>query len=102
MSREEKEILFEDFNLWLKTKFTDVFWLKGHKFEKSKGEGILIDSGIFTKEEAKEVFKMLTSGNLLTRFNVTILIWERNGLLVKIMIALALIALILIYFRIRR
>lgn len=102
MSREENKLLFEDFDLWLKTKFTDVFWLKGHKFEKTKGEDVLIDGGFFTKEEAKELFRMLTSRNPFTKFNATILIWERNGVLIKIMIVLALVTLTLIYLKVRR
>lgn len=101
MSREGKELLFEDFDLWLKTKFTDVFWLKGHKFEK-KADDVLVDGGFFTKEEAKKLFEMFTSRNPFTRFNATILVWERNGLLIKIVILLALIALILIYLKVRR
>jgi len=100
MSKEE--LLSEDFDLWLKTKFTDTFWLKGHKFEKTGREDVLVDRGLFTKEEAKELFRMLTSQNPFTRFNATIMIWERNGFLIKIMIALALITLILVYFRVRR
>jgi len=102
MSREESKLLFEDFNLWLKTKFTDVFWFKGHRFEKTKGEDILIDGGLFTKEEAKELFRMLASRNPFAKFNATILIWERNGVLIKVIVALALIALALVYFKVRR
>jgi hypothetical protein len=96
MSKEE--LLFEDFDLWLKTKFTDTFRLTGHKFEKSNRDDILVDGGLFTKEEVKELFRMLISRNPFLRFNATIVIWERNGVLIKIIIALALFALILVYF----
>jgi hypothetical protein len=102
MGKEEKELLHQDFDLWLKTKFSDVFWLKGHKFEKTMGEDVLIDGGLFTKEEATTLFRIFTSRNPFARFNATIMVWERNGILLKIIIALALIALILIYIRIRR
>ena len=102
MSKEEKELLFEDFNLWLKTKFTDTFWLGGHKFEKTSKENVLVDGGLFTNEEVKELFRMLTSQNPFTKFNATIAIWERNGVLTKLMITLALIALIIIYIRVKR
>jgi len=100
MSKEE--LLSEDFDLWLKTKFTDTFWLKGHKFEKTSNENVLVDGGLFTKEEVKEFFRMLTSQNPFTRFNATIVIWEQNNVLIKIMIALTLITLTLVYFRIQR
>lgn len=102
MSTEKKELLFEDFNLWLKTKFTDVFWHKGHKFEKTKGEDVLIDGGVFSKEEAKQLFQMLNSRNPIIRLNATFIIWERNGLLIKLLIALASIVLLFIYIRVRR
>ena len=102
MMREKSETSLEEFDLWLKTKFTDVFWFKGHKFEKTKGEDILIDGGFFTKEEAKELFEMLNSHNPFKKFNATILIWERNGLLIKIIVTLAIIALVLIYIKVRR
>lgn len=95
-------MVLEDFDLWLRTKFTDVFWFKGHRFEKTKGEDILVDGGPFLKREAKELFRMLTSQNPLGKLNATILIWERNGFLTKIIITLAFIALLLIYFKVRR
>lgn len=82
----------------VKDKFTDTFWLTGHKFEKISNENVLVDGGLFAKKEVKELFRMLISQNPFTRFNATIVIWERNGFLTKIMIALALIALILVYF----
>jgi len=101
--REKSEISLEEFDLWLKTKFTDVFWFKGHKFEKTEGEDIiLVDGGLFTKEEAKKLFKMLNSRNPFIRFNATILIWERNGFLTKIIITLAIVAIVLIYIKVRR
>jgi len=102
MQKERSEQILEDFNLWLKTKFTNVFWFRGHKFEKAEGEGILIDGGFFTEEEAKEIFKMLNSKNPISRLNATFIIWERNGILLKLLIVLSVVALILIYIRIRK
>jgi len=100
--REKSKVLLEEFDLWLRTKFTDVFWFRGHKFEKTEGEDILIDGGLFTRGEAKELFKMLNSRNPFTRLNATVIIWERNGFLIKIIIILATLALILIYLKVRR
>ena len=101
MREKSKEVL-EEFDLWLRTKFTDTFWFKGHKFEKTEGEDILIDGGLFAREEARDLFEMLNSKNPLTRFNATVIIWERNGFLIKILVLLAFIALVLIYIRIRK
>jgi len=100
--KAESKMILEEFNLWLRTKFTEVFWFKGHKFEKTDGEDILIDGGFFTREEAKEIFKMLNSRNPFTRLNATIMIWERNGFLMKIAAILATVALVLIYLKVRK
>lgn len=93
--------VLEDFELWLKTSFTNAFWFKGHKFEKAEGEGVKVDGGFFTKEEARTLFKMLNSGNPIARLNATLMIWERNGLLTKLIIILSILALVLIYIKIR-
>ncbi|RLI12549.1 hypothetical protein DRO35_02865 [Candidatus Bathyarchaeota archaeon] len=94
--------ILEDFELWLRTRFTNAFWFKGHKFEKAEDEGVMIDGGYFTEEEAKQVFKMLNSKNLFIRLNATLMIWERNSFLLRILIALSIIVLILICIRIRK
>ena len=101
MKKKSVQIL-EDFELWLKTRFTNAFWFKGHKFEKTEGEDILIDVGLFAREEARDLLEMLSSKNPLTRFNATVIIWERNGFLIKILVLLAFIALVLIYIRVRK
>ena len=101
MRREEAMQMFEDFELWLKTEFTNAFWFRGHKFEKAESHGVRIDGGYFTKDEARIIFKMLNSRNPITRFNATLMIWERNGLLTKLIIILSILALILIYIKVR-
>ncbi len=101
MVKERSIQVFEDFELWLKTGFTNAFWFKGHKFEKTEGEGVRVDGGYFTKEEARALFKMLNSGNPITRLNAALMIWERNSLLTKLIIILSILALILIYIKIR-
>jgi len=95
-------MLSEDFDLWLRVKFTDEFWLRGHRFEKTKNEEVLVDGGVFTKNEAKHLFKLIISRNPLDRLNATLLMWERNGALIKILIILALLMLILVYIRVKR
>jgi len=95
-------MLLEDFEIWLKTRFTDTFRLGGHKFEKTKTEDVLVDGGRFTQEEAKQLFMLITSRNPFHRLNATFLIWERNSILVKVLITLALLVLVLIYIRVKR
>jgi len=101
MSRREKEVLIEEFDLWLKTRFADKIWIGGHLFEKRMGE-ILIDGGSFTSDEAKMLFQMLTSKNPLDKINASIIIWDRNGTLVKVLVTLAILALIVVYVWVRR
>jgi len=67
----EKHTGIGRFELWLKTKFTDAFWFKGHKFEKTENEDIMIDGGYFTSEEAKQLFRMLNSRNPIVKLNAT-------------------------------
>ncbi len=102
MNSEKKEVLSEEFDLWLRTRFADRIWIQGHLFEKRLGGGILIDGGLFTVDEAKTVFQMLTSRNPLDKLNANIIIWDRNGTLVKILVVLAVIALIIVYVWVKR
>jgi len=100
--KQENETILEEFDLWLKTRFVNEVQVKGHRFKKTKRNEILIDGGPFTRDEAKQILKMIMSRNPITRLNATLIIWERNGTLTKILIALAIIMLILIYIRIRK
>ncbi len=99
---EERKMLLEDFELWLRTRFTETFRLSGHRFEKTDSSNILVDGASFTEDEAKQLFVMITSRNPIDRFNATILILERKGTLLKLLIVLAVLALIIIYLRVRR
>jgi len=99
---EERQMLLEDFDMWLKTNFTDTFWLRGHRFQKMRNDYILVDGGRFTKEEARQLLMLITSSNPLERFNATIIIWERNGTLIKLLVILAPVVLILMYIYVKR
>jgi len=92
----------EEFSLWLKTSFTDYFWIRGHKFSKAEEDEVRIDNGLFAQEEAKEIFSMLTSRNPMSRWNATLLIWERNGTLLKMLVAGSLILLVLVFLITRK
>jgi len=102
MKREEREVLIEEFDIWLKTRFAEKLRIGGHRFEKTLSGEIMIDGGAFTAEEARLLFQMLTSRNPLNRINAAIIIWDRNGTLVKVVVALAILALILVYLWVRR
>jgi len=101
MSQKNQKIT-EEFDLWLKTKFIESFWVSGHRFEKTKNDDILIDKAAFTREEAVQLFKMLTSRNPFTRLNATLVIWERNGTLTRLLLIAAFLLIIFILIRVRK
>lgn len=91
-----------EFELWLKTKFVEHIWVGGHKFKRTPTSDVKVDGALFTEGEVRQLFHMLTSRNPLTRLHATIIIWERNGILVKLFLIIALLMLILVYVVVRR
>jgi hypothetical protein len=87
---------------WLKTKFVESIWVGGHRFKKTEMNEVEVDGTLFTDEEVKQLFRMLTSKNPLIRLYATFIIWERNGMLVKLFSIIALIMLIVVYLVVRR
>jgi len=102
MHQRNQKTTEEEFDLWLKTKFIESFWTRGHRFEKTGTEDIRIDNALFSKEEAIQLFRMLTSRNPFTRLNATLAIWERNGTLLKLLLITAFLLLLLVYIRVRK
>lgn len=92
----------DEFELWLRSKFTVAFYYKGHRFERTASGAVLVDNGLFQEPEARALFQMLSSSNPVTRLNGVLAIWERNGTLLKILLAAAFLILIFILIRIRR
>ncbi len=91
-----------EFELWLRTKFVEQIWVGGHRFKRTPTSDVEIDGALFTEEEARQLFHMLTSRNPLTRLNATVIIWERNGMLVKLFLVVALLMLLIVYVVVRR
>ena len=100
MYQEKPEI--EDFELWLKTRFIDQVWIKGHKFRITKKGNLEIDGRLYTVDEARYLYGLLISKNPLDVLNGKLLIWERNGTLIKIFQIIAVIALLIIFIIVRR
>ena len=83
----------EEFRAWASAKWPRVpLAVKGHTFVLEKENIIKVDGGTFVYEEALELVKMLNSKNPLEQLNATIVIWERNGV-IRLMV-LALIAIL--------
>lgn len=91
-----------EFELWLKTKFIDQIWIGGHRFKGTKTSDIDVDGALFTEAEAKQLYQMLTSSNPLTRLNGSFVIWERNGMIVKLFLGVALLMLLIVFIIVRR
>jgi len=90
-------MLQEEFDLWLNSKYSNPFWVGRHRFEKSVTGEIRVDNGVFKREEAAILFRMLRSRDPFTRLNAKFVIWERNrGLLVLLVIVTAIMLALLI------
>jgi len=91
----------EEFDLWLTSKYANPFWVGRHRFEKTVTGEIRVDNGVFKREEATILFRMLTSRDPFTRLNANFVIWERNGGLLILLFILALMLLGFVVIKMR-
>ncbi len=94
--------LQEEFDLWVNSKYSNPFWVGRHRFEKSLTGEIRIDNGIFKRDEAITIFRMLSSRDPFTRLNANFVIWERNRVLLIFLVIVTVILLALVLTRIER
>jgi len=94
-------MLQEEFDVWLNSKYSNPFWVGHHRFEKSVTGEIRVDNGVFRREEAAILFRMLRSRDPFTRINAKFVIWERNRSLLILLVIVTVIMLALIFIRIR-
>jgi uncharacterized membrane protein len=92
----------EEFDLWLSGKYSNPFWIGHHRFEKSITGEVRVDNGVFNREEAIILFRMLKSRDPFTRLNANFAIWERNRTLLILLLIVMIILLTLVVIRIRR
>ena len=92
----------DGFELWLTSKYSSPFWIGRHRFEKSITGEIRVDNGVFKREEAVILYRMLKSRDPFTRLNANFVIWERNRSLLVLLLIVTLILLALVVIRIRR
>jgi len=95
-------MLQEEFDVWLSSKYSNPFWVRHHRFEKSVTGEIRVDNGVFRREEATILFRMLNSRDPFTRLNAKFVIWERNRSLLVLLVIVTVIMLALVIIRIRR
>jgi hypothetical protein len=92
----------EEFDLWLSSRYSIPFWVGRHRFEKSITGEIRVDNGMFNREEAMIVYRMLKSRDPFTRLNANFVIWERNRSLLILLVVVTIILLALVLSRIER
>ena len=73
-----------------------------HRFEKRTTGEIRVDNGVFQREEAITLFRMLNSRDPFTRLNANFVIWERNRILLILLVVVTTILLVLVVTRIER
>ena len=94
-------MLQEEFDLWLSSKYSNPFWVGHHRFEKSVTGEIRVDNGVFRREEAAILFRMLRSRDPFTRLNAKFVIWERNRSLLVLLVIVTVVMLALVIIRMR-
>jgi len=94
--------LQEEFDLWLRSKYANPFWVGRHRFERGITGEIRVDNGEFRTEEAIILFRMLKSRDPFTRLNAHFIIWERNRSLIVLLVIVTIILVALVVIRIRR
>ncbi|MGD0329627.1 MAG: hypothetical protein ABSB40_04170 [Nitrososphaeria archaeon] len=84
----------QQFREWVNMRPRYPLAVKGHSFVIKEGNITAVDGGQFVYEEALQLVRMLNSRNPFSQINASVMIWERNGVLR--LIVLALIAVILV------
>ncbi len=92
----------EEFQTWFRSMSRLPLAIKGHTFILGKDGIIRVDGGKFVYEEALELVALLNSRNPFAQINAGVLIWERNGVLRLIVLALLAIIVVAVFFLARR
>ena len=92
----------EEFELWVSNKYSNPFWVGRHRFEKSITGEIRVDNGVFKREEAIILFRMLKSRDPFTRLNANFVIWDRNRTMLILLVIVTVILIALVITRIER
>jgi hypothetical protein len=71
--------------------------VRGHTFVHGKDGMVRVDGGKFVYEEAVQIVSLLNSRNPFAQVNANVLIWERNGTLRLIVLALLAIIAVVVF-----
>jgi hypothetical protein len=86
----------EQFNQWYGRRSRLPLAVKGHTFVLKGDNLISIDGGKFVYEEALNLVRLLNSRNPFAQINASVMIWERNGVLRTIVLALIAVILVVV------
>jgi hypothetical protein len=92
----------EDFKRWFRSGSTLPLAVKGHTFSLGRDQIVKVDGGKFVYEEALQLVVLLNSRNPFNQLNASVQIWERNGVLRLIVLALAVIIVLAVIALVRR
>ncbi|MDA4116956.1 MAG: hypothetical protein OK455_01250 [Thaumarchaeota archaeon] len=92
----------EEFQSWFRTGSRFPLAIKGHTFAISRDGLVRVDGGKFIYEEALQLVSMLNSRNPFTQLNASLVIWERNGVLRFLVLALLVIVVAAVLIIARR
>ena len=92
----------EQFQMWFRSGSRFPLSIKGHSFAVSRDGMVKVDGGKFVYEEALQLALMLNSRNPFTQINATMVIWERNGILRFVVVALVVILAVAVLVIARR
>lgn len=86
----------EEFSVWLRSSHSGAFYVAGHRFEKTETDDVKVDGGLFKRDEAEQLYRLLSARNPMAQINALLLILERNGTLLWILLAVSLIMMLLV------
>ncbi len=92
----------EQFREWASKRSRLPLAVKGHALLIKGNDIITVDRGQFVYEEALQLVRMLNSRNPFSQINANVMIWERNGTLRFIVLALIAIILVVVIVLARR
>lgn len=84
----------EQFQEWVNRRSNLPLAVKGRTFVLKGDNVIVVDGGKFIYEDALRLVKLLNSNNPFDQVNAILMVWERNGALR--FVVLALVAVILV------
>lgn len=98
----DRSLSEEQFREWVNRRSHLPLAVKGHTFVLKGDNVIAVDGGKFVYEEALEIVRLLNSRSPFAQINVSVMIWERNGMLRLIVLGLIAVIVVVVFLFARR